>query len=77
MHPTAIPVITAEQTADILQHIDVREAMRRVFTSLARGHAVQPAQKVVLLPNNRGISLTTLAWTCPASCSERKFRLTW
>ena len=54
MHPTAIPVITAEQTADILQHIDVREAMRRVFTSLARGHAVQPAQKVVLLPNNRG-----------------------
>ncbi|MCK7427939.1 hypothetical protein L8P32_05455 [Enterobacter chengduensis] len=54
MHSTGIPVITAEQTADILRHIDVREAMRRVFTSLAHGQAVQPAQKVVLLPDNRG-----------------------
>lgn len=54
MHPTGIPVITAEQTADILRHIDVREAMRRVFTSLAHGQAVQPAQKVVLLPDCRG-----------------------
>ncbi|MCK0553315.1 hypothetical protein KFO32_09635 [Pantoea ananatis] len=54
MHPTGIPVITAEQTADILRHIDVKESMRRVFISLAHGQAVQPSQKVVLLPDNRG-----------------------
>lgn len=54
MHPQGIPVITAEQTADILRNIDVKEAMRRVFTSLAHGQAVQPAQKVVLLPDSRG-----------------------
>lgn len=54
MHSRGIPVITAEQTAEILLHVDVKEAMRRVFTSLARGQAVQPAQKVVLLPNCKG-----------------------
>jgi len=54
MQPTGIPVLTAAQTADILRHIDVREAMRRVFTSLALGQAVQPEQKVVLLPDNKG-----------------------
>ncbi|HFV9242501.1 TPA: ornithine cyclodeaminase family protein [Enterobacter bugandensis] len=54
MQSTGIPVITAEQTAEILRHIDVREAMRRVFMSLAQGQAVQPAQKLVLLPDNRG-----------------------
>ncbi|WFL66615.1 hypothetical protein [Pantoea sp. X85] len=54
MHTQGIPVINAEQTADILRHIDVKEAMRRVFTSLAHGQAVQPEQKVVLLPDSRG-----------------------
>lgn len=54
MHGRNIPVISAAQTAEILRHINVREAMRRVFTSLANGQAVQPEQKVVLLPDCKG-----------------------
>lgn len=54
MHARNIPVISAEQTAEILRHINVREAMRRVFISLANGQAIQPAQKVVLLPDCKG-----------------------
>lgn len=54
MNLLGIPVITAVQTAEILPHINVREAMRRVFACLANGQALQPAQKVVLLPDNQG-----------------------
>lgn len=54
MNKTAIPVVTAEQTAAILEHIDVVAAMRRVFTRLADGQAVQPAQQMVLLPDGKG-----------------------
>ncbi len=54
MTPTAIPIVTAEQTAALLKKIDVMAALRRVFTHLARGEAVQPAQKVVLLPDRKG-----------------------
>ena len=54
MQTNMLPVLTAAQTADALQHIDVRAAMRRVFSSLAQGQAVQPEQKVVLLPDDRG-----------------------
>lgn len=49
-----IPLLNAEQTADILRCIDVPAALRRVFSGLAGGQAVQPAQKVMLLPDNRG-----------------------
>lgn len=54
MNSTHLPVISAEQTGEILRHIDVPAVMKRIFTSLAAGEAVQPAQKVVLLPDSRG-----------------------
>nr|WP_314422084.1 ornithine cyclodeaminase family protein [uncultured Erwinia sp.] len=54
MAPTAIPIVTAERTAALLKNIDVMAALRRVFTHLAHGEAVQPAQKVVLLPDCKG-----------------------
>lgn len=54
MNNAEIPIITSQQIASILPCIDVISAMRNVFTSLALGCAIQPAQKVVLLPENRG-----------------------
>lgn len=54
MHATGIPVLNAEQTAELLQKVDAKEVMRRVFTRLAAGQAIQPAQKVVLLPDGKG-----------------------
>ncbi len=51
---TDIPVINAAQAAEALRHIDVKAAMRQIFLNLSAGHARQPAQKVVLLPDNKG-----------------------
>lgn len=54
MTQSGIPLINAEQTAIILQQIDVIGAMRRIFSTLAAGQAVQPSQKMALLPDNKG-----------------------
>lgn len=61
MKPVGIPVVSAEKTAQILPRIDVVGTLRQAFIGLARGAVVQPAQNVVLLPDNQGDFINYLA----------------
>lgn len=52
--PHAPLVLDAAAVAALLPQVDALAAMRRLFTELGRGDAVQPAQSLTLLPGGQG-----------------------
>jgi len=52
--------LKSAQVSEHLQHIDVVQEMRELFTELGQGKAVQPPQSVTLLPDDKGDFITYL-----------------
>lgn len=53
-HAPLVLDAAAAAVAALLPQVDALAAMRRLFTELGRGDAVQPAQSLTLLPGGQG-----------------------
>ncbi|MEX3901437.1 ornithine cyclodeaminase family protein [Paraburkholderia sp. BR10954] len=59
--PAAFPLIVSQETVrQALPHLDVRNALTRMFRSLAKETAVQPPQTLTLFPGGEGDFITYL-----------------
>ena len=58
--PETVRVLEAVDVAPLIERLDARDVMRRMFRSLGEGRAVQPPQTLALFPGGSGDVITYL-----------------
>ena len=58
--PETVRVLEAVDVAPLIERLDARDVMRRMFRSLGEGRAVQPPQTMALFPGGSGDVITYL-----------------